>query len=108
MRTFNKIAYNQKINRFLIINFLLGLPKHYTILCDIKLINIKLLCSCFYEFALNEYNQTRDKNNVVILQQQIDTLSSFLDHYSTKKTCLQNFCLYDYVWVINIILYKKY
>lgn len=64
---FNKLAYNQEINRFFIINLLLGLPKYYIISCNVKLVNIKLLYNCFYKFAPNKYNQTRDENNFVML-----------------------------------------
>lgn len=107
LKVFNRLAYNWEISGPLVANSLLGLSKHYTILYDIKSINIKLLRTCFHKFTLNKYNQTKDGDNFVVLQQQTDTLSSFLNYYSAKRTRLQNFCLYDYIWVINIILCKK-
>lgn len=42
-----------------------------------------------------------------MLWQQTDIPSSLLDHYSARETHLQNFYLYDYIWVIIVILRKR-
>ena len=107
LRAFNRLAYDREISRPLVASSLLGLPEHYIMPYDVKSINIGLLCSRFHEFAVDGYNQTRDRDNLVVLWQETNTPSSLLDHYSARRACLQNFCLYDYVWVINRILCKK-
>lgn len=107
LRAFNRLAYDRGISGTLVASSLLGLLEHYTMPCDVKSFNIGLLRSCFHELALYGYNQTRDGNNFVVLRQQTDTPSSLLDHYSARATRLRNFCLYDYVRVINIISRKN-
>lgn len=58
LRAFNRLAYDQEISRSLIANLLLALLKYYTIPYDVNSINIRLLYSRFYKFAINRYNQT--------------------------------------------------
>lgn len=67
LRIFNKLVYYQEISNFFIASVFLGLSKYYIIPRDIKSINLRLFHSCFYKFVLNEYNQTRNGNNIVIL-----------------------------------------
>lgn len=107
LRAFSRLAYDQDISGPPVASSLLGLLEHYTMLCNIKSINIRLLCSHFHEFALNGYNQTRDGDNFVVLWRQTDTPSSLLDDYFARGACLQNFGLYDYVPMINIIPRRK-
>ncbi len=88
LRTFNRLAYDRKISRPLVASSLLGLPEYYTMPCNVRSINIRLLRSCFSEIALGCYNHARNGDNFVVLQQQTNTLSSLLDHYSTRGTRL--------------------
>lgn len=67
LKTLNRLAYNQKINKFFILNGLLSLTKYHTTICNIKSINIKLLWYCFHKFTLNRYNQIKGRDNFVIL-----------------------------------------
>ncbi len=107
VRAFNRLAYDREISGPLVASSLLGLPKHYIMPCDVRSINIGLLRNCFSEIALGHYNHARDGDNFVVLRQQTDTPLSLLDHYFARGTCLQNFCLYDYVWVIIVIPHKR-
>lgn len=67
LRTFNRLVYNQEISGFFVASSLLGLPKYYIILYNVKSINIKLFRGCFYKFTLGKYNKIKDKDNFIIL-----------------------------------------
>lgn len=67
LRAFNKLAYNRKISGPLITSLFFGLPKYYTMPCNIRSIIIGLLCSHFSEIALGHYNYIRDGDNFVVL-----------------------------------------
>ncbi len=67
LRAFNRLAYDQEINKPLVTNLLLGLPEHYTMPYDIRSINIGLLHSRYSEIALGCYNHARDRDNFVVL-----------------------------------------
>lgn len=107
LRAFNRLVYNREISGPLIANLLLRLPKYYTMPRDVRSINIGLLYNRFSKIALGRYNHVRDKDNYVVLQQQTNTLPSLLDYYFVRETRLRNFCLFDYIWVIIVILCKK-
>lgn len=103
LRAFNRLAYDCKISGPLVASTLLGLPDHYTLLCNIKSINIGILCDWFPELALRGYNQDLNEDDIVRLRRQTNTPSTIFDHYSAQGTRLQKLCLYVYVRVINII-----
>ncbi len=55
LRAFNCLAYNRKISGPLVASYLLGLLDHYTLLDNIKSINLIILRKRFLEFALYIY-----------------------------------------------------
>ncbi len=67
LRAFNRLAYDREISGPLITCLLLGLLEHYTMLCDVRSINIRLIRNRFLEIALGCYNYARDGDDFVVL-----------------------------------------
>lgn len=80
-RSFNHLAYNQEINSPLVASYLFGLLNYYTLLDNVKFINLAILQKCFPEFALHIYKPRSAVNDFVKLWCQILAFSTMVDHY---------------------------
>lgn len=86
----------------MVASYLLGLPNHYTLLNNVKSINLALLRKQFREFVLCTYDAMADVDDLIRFRRR--TLAPFItfDHYWGQGSKLQKFCLFVYLRVISI------
>ncbi len=81
LRVFNYLIYDREISSPLVASYLLELPDHYTLLDNLKSINLAILQKRLLEFILRIY-ETRSTVNVLLqLRYQMSALSTMFDHY---------------------------
>ncbi len=106
LKTFNYLVYNWEISSLLVASYLLGLPNHYTLLDNVKSINLAILQKCFSEFALYIYKTRLTVDDFLRLRRQISASPIIFDHYHCQGSRFQNFYLFIYIYVISIYLQK--
>ena len=102
LKVFNCLVYDREISDPLVASYLLGLPDHYTLLNNVKSINLAIYWKRFPEFVLHIYKLLLAVNDFVRLQYQTSASSTMFDHYRCQMSRLQNFCLFVYMRIINI------
>lgn len=80
-RSFNRLAYNQEINSPLVASYLFRLLDYYTLLDNVKFINLAILQKCFSEFELHIYKPRLAVNDFTRLWRQTLASSTIFDHY---------------------------
>ncbi len=68
LRAFNCLRYDRVISGPLVANYLLGLPNHYTLLDNIKSINLAILRKYFPKFVLHIYKTRSTVNDLLQLR----------------------------------------
>lgn len=102
LSTFNRLAYNREISGLLVASYLIRLPDHYTLLDNMKSINLAIFWKRFSEFTLQIYKPKLAVNDFIKLRRQISAFLSMFNHYCCWKSKLQNFCFFIYVHVVSI------
>ena len=109
LRAFNHLAYNQEINDPLVISYLLGLPNYYTLLDNVKYINLTLVQKRFPKFALHIYKLRLAIDHFVRLQRQKSTSLTMFYHHSCWRNRFQKFlyfCLHAHYQYISVEAFK--
>lgn len=70
LRTFNKLAYKQKVSGPLPVSCLLGFSNHYSHDIKLRRINLNLICCCFTNIIFH-------RSNILQLSQDDTTFTDF-------------------------------
>lgn len=107
LRAFNCLVYNRNISGPLLASYLFELPNHYSLLNNVKSINLAIFQKYFSKFVLHIYDKPRSNiDNFIQLWHQTSTFPTIFDHHYCWGSTLQKFCFFVYIYIISIYSQK--
>lgn len=107
LRTFNRLAYEWEVSRFLTASYLFNLPDYYT--HDILLwrINLNLLSYRFVSIIFHESNILQSLYDDATFAGFVQLPKCIFEHYQCRDIHLSKFYLYTYFVKISVVKHKE-
>lgn len=108
LQTFNRLAYEQKVDGLLAASYLLGLSNYYNHNILLWHINLNLLYCYFISIIFYRSNISQSLDNDITFMDFIQLPAYMFEYYWYKSTYFSEFYLYTYFATILVIKCKEF